>query len=156
MNLHVSRMQEDPQKQELPSDGTEKLRTALETLRAGMAELRRLKEGLELHHRSLVARLWALRESEERHALAARAANDGLWDWDLKSDTVYFCARWKSMHGWEEAEIGKYAENNITLEGPKAQSMLKLMETLEDQDDVQNVWANFDISEKELEAAAAS
>jgi len=106
MNLHVSRMQEDPQKQELPSDGTEKLRTALETLRAGMAELRRLKEGLELHHRSLVARLWALRESEERHALAARAANDGLWDWDLKSDTVYFCARWKSMHGCEEAEIG--------------------------------------------------
>jgi YebC/PmpR family DNA-binding regulatory protein len=55
----------------------------------------------------------------------------------------------------EEAEIGKYAENNITLEGQKAQSMLKLMETLEDQDDVQNVWANFDISEKELEAATA-
>jgi transcriptional/translational regulatory protein YebC/TACO1 len=56
----------------------------------------------------------------------------------------------------EEAEIGKYAENNITLEGQKAQSMLKLIDTLEDQDDVQNVWANFDISEKELEAAAAS
>ena len=55
----------------------------------------------------------------------------------------------------EEAEIGKYAENNITLEGPKAQQMLKLMETLEDQDDVQNVWANFDVSEKELEAAAS-
>jgi transcriptional/translational regulatory protein YebC/TACO1 len=34
--------------------------------------------------------------------------------------------------------------------------MLKLIDTLEDQDDVQNVWANFDISEKELEAAAAS
>jgi YebC/PmpR family DNA-binding regulatory protein len=55
----------------------------------------------------------------------------------------------------DEAEIGKYAENNITLEGPKAQQMLKLMETLEDQDDVQNVWANFDVSEKELEAAAS-
>ena len=56
----------------------------------------------------------------------------------------------------EEAEIGKYADNNITLEGAKAQSMLKLMESLEDHDDVQNVWANFDISEKEMEAAAAS
>jgi transcriptional/translational regulatory protein YebC/TACO1 len=56
----------------------------------------------------------------------------------------------------EEAEIGKYAENHITLEGQKAQLMLKLMETLEDQDDVQNVWANFDISEKEMEAATAS
>jgi len=56
----------------------------------------------------------------------------------------------------EEAEIGKYAENTINLEGAKAQQMLKLMETLEDQDDVQNVWANFDISEKEMEALAAS
>ena len=55
----------------------------------------------------------------------------------------------------EEAQIGKYAENTITLEGAKAQQMLKLIEALEDQDDVQNVWANFDISDKELEAAAA-
>jgi transcriptional/translational regulatory protein YebC/TACO1 len=36
----------------------------------------------------------------------------------------------------------------------KAQQMLKLMEALEDNDDVQNVWANFDISESEMEAAA--
>jgi YebC/PmpR family DNA-binding regulatory protein len=56
----------------------------------------------------------------------------------------------------DEAEIGKYAENTITLEGAKAQQMLKLIEALEDQDDVQNVWANFDISDKELEAAAAA
>jgi YebC/PmpR family DNA-binding regulatory protein len=55
----------------------------------------------------------------------------------------------------EESQIGKYAENNITLEGVKAQQMLKLIESLEDNDDVQNVWANFDISDKELEAAAA-
>jgi transcriptional/translational regulatory protein YebC/TACO1 len=34
--------------------------------------------------------------------------------------------------------------------------MLKLMEALEDHDDVQNVWANFDISDKEMEAAAAA
>jgi YebC/PmpR family DNA-binding regulatory protein len=56
----------------------------------------------------------------------------------------------------EEAQIGKYAENVITLEGTKAQQMLKLVEALEDNDDVQNVWANFDVSEKEMEAAAAS
>ena len=55
----------------------------------------------------------------------------------------------------EESEIGKYADNSIPLEGPKAQQMLKLMEALEDNDDVQNVWANFDIADKELEAAAA-
>jgi YebC/PmpR family DNA-binding regulatory protein len=56
----------------------------------------------------------------------------------------------------DESQIGKYAENIITLEGNKAQQMLKLVEALEDNDDVQNVWANFDVSEKELEEAAAS
>ena len=56
----------------------------------------------------------------------------------------------------EESQIGKYAENQITLEGQKAQQMLKLIEALEDNDDVQNVWSNFDISDAELEAAAAA
>jgi YebC/PmpR family DNA-binding regulatory protein len=56
----------------------------------------------------------------------------------------------------EEAHIGKYAETSVHLEGPKAQQMLKLVEALEDNDDVQNVWSNFDISDKELEAAAAA
>jgi len=51
-----------------------------------------------------------------------------------------------------EAAVGKYAENNITLEGPKAQSMLKMMEALEDHDDVQNVWANFDVSDDVMAA----
>ena len=47
----------------------------------------------------------ALRASEARYALAAAAANDGLWDWDLKSDEVYYSPRWKEMLGYSVDEI---------------------------------------------------
>jgi diguanylate cyclase (GGDEF)-like protein/PAS domain S-box-containing protein len=48
----------------------------------------------------------ALKASEERYALAARGANDGLWDWDLTTDRIFLSARWKAMVGCEEDEVG--------------------------------------------------
>ncbi len=47
----------------------------------------------------------ALRESEERYALAVRAANDGLWDWNLKKGQIYYSPRWKQMLGYSDEEI---------------------------------------------------
>ena len=48
----------------------------------------------------------ALAESEERYTLALAGANDGIWDWDLVSNTIYYSPRWKWLLGYEEHEIG--------------------------------------------------
>ena len=53
------------------------------------------------------------------------------------------------------AEVSMIPQNYVKLEGKPAQQMVKLMEALDDHDDVQHVWSNFDISEKEIEASLA-
>lgn len=59
--------------------------------------------GTALDHEALVGEI---RASEERYALAARAANDGLWDWDVTAGTVFYSSRWKTMLGFSEDEVG--------------------------------------------------
>ena len=51
------------------------------------------------------------------------------------------------------AEVAMLPQNYINLEGKVAQQMLKLMGLLEDHDDVQHVWSNFNVEEKEIEAS---
>ncbi|MBP2676110.1 MAG: hypothetical protein H6Q84_2950, partial [Deltaproteobacteria bacterium] len=50
------------------------------------------------------------------------------------------------------AEVAMVPQTTVHLEGKTAESMLKLMNALEESDDVQNVWANFDISDEAMEA----
>ncbi len=48
----------------------------------------------------------ALRSSEERYTLAAQAALDGLWDWNLQTNEIDLSARWKALLGFGENELG--------------------------------------------------
>ena len=48
----------------------------------------------------------ALRNSEERFALAVRGTDAGIFDWDLTTNRVYYSPRWKSMIGYEDDQVG--------------------------------------------------
>ncbi len=71
------------------------------------AQVTRLNEGLE---QRVSERTEALRQSDERYALAALGSKDGLWDWNLVSDEVYYSERWKNMLGYSADEISSDPE----------------------------------------------
>jgi PAS domain S-box-containing protein len=75
---------------ELPTALTEFLDSVADAM-AGMIERSRVGE--------------SLRESEERFQLAAAGTDAGIWDWDLRTDHVYFSTRWKSQLGYADDEI---------------------------------------------------
>ena len=70
-----------------------------------------------------------LKRSEERLALVAEGANDGLWEWDLRSKELYVSARWKAMIGLPaESGVGPLEEWTDRVH---AEDMAALKETIE-------------------------
>jgi diguanylate cyclase (GGDEF)-like protein/PAS domain S-box-containing protein len=67
-----------------------------------------------------------LRESEERYSLAIQGANDGLWDWNLKSGTVFYSPRWKEILGFDQDEIGDSSKEWYRLIHPDDLEHFKL------------------------------
>jgi len=59
----------------------------------------------ERTHQDLRNAIEQLRMREERLTLVMEGINDGIWDWDLKTDQVYYSPRWKEMLGYKEEEV---------------------------------------------------
>jgi len=103
----------------------------------------------------------AAKSEEELFELAIEAGADDLRDdednFEILTSPDAFDAVLTAVKGAgiepQAAEVGMIPQTYIKLEGSDARQMLKLMEALEDHDDVQKVSANFDISEADMAAA---
>ena len=60
-----------------------------------------------------------LKEATERLDLAVSGTNDGIWDWDMVNNKVYFSPRWKEMLGYEDHEIENSFDAFVALQHPE-------------------------------------
>jgi YebC/PmpR family DNA-binding regulatory protein len=102
-------------------------------------------------------------DEEKLMAAVLDAGADDLQDdednWEVFSSPEAFPAVNEAVRGLgiepATAQVSMIPANYVKLEGKTAQQMVKLMEALEEHDDVQHVWSNFNIEEKEIEASLA-
>lgn len=59
-----------------------------------------------------------LRESEQRYQLTLESVNEGIWDWRIKTNTIYFSPQWKAMLGYQDSEIPNLFNSWETLVHP--------------------------------------
>ena len=91
------------------------------------------------------------------------AGGDDLRDdgesWEILSEPAAFEAVRDAVKALgiepQSAQVAMLPQNYVKLQGKDATHMVKLMDALDDHDDVKQVWSNFDIEEKEIEASLA-
>jgi len=67
----------------------------------------------------------ALKTSQERFQLVVRGTNDGIWDWNLQNNQVFFSTRWKEMLGYEEDEISDDLDDWATRVHPDDRALVR-------------------------------
>ncbi len=67
----------------------------------------------------------ARRESEERYSLAVAGANDGIWDWNLGKDEVFYSPRWKAMLGYGEDGLSSSPEEWLSRIHPEDRGQME-------------------------------
>jgi YebC/PmpR family DNA-binding regulatory protein len=102
-------------------------------------------------------------DEESLMAVSLDAGADDLRDdgeaWEVLTTPERYPAVLEAVKGLgvepDAAEVSMVPQNYVKLEGRTASQMVRLMEALDDHDDVRHVWSNFDIEEKEIEASLA-
>jgi YebC/PmpR family DNA-binding regulatory protein len=151
------------------------LETLTDNKNRTVGEIRHIldKHSGKLGERNSVARLFHKRgqiiiekskaDEDTLMAIALDAGADDMVDdgdsWDIVTRPEGFEAVREAIRKLSvepvTAAVAMVPETYVKLAGREAQSMIKLMDALEDHDDVQHVWANFDIEEKDIEASLA-
>ena len=102
-------------------------------------------------------------DEEKLLNIALEAGADDVQDegdnWEVLSDPAAFEAVRDAVKGSgvepASAQVAMLPQNYVTLTGTPANQMIRLMDALDDHEDVKQVWSNFDIEEKEIEASLA-
>jgi len=90
---------------QLTADAVKKGDKQVRTVVQGKDEISHVADAFNQMLDTLAISLHKLEKSDERFNLAMYASNDGLWDWDLETNNIYYSPHWKEMLGYEDNEL---------------------------------------------------
>jgi PAS domain S-box-containing protein len=107
-------------------DGLEdSISNATQRLRARTNELIDANISLEKEIQDRITAEAALRESEERWQLAIQGSNEGIWDWDIKGDRIFYSTSWKNILGYSDDELPNDPDILLQLVHPNEKEAVK-------------------------------